>query len=140
MRMEQIDLEQPGRFTTGRFTSLNKADMSAAFAGRLREAFDGAPNAQIARRLKANDATIHQYFEKGTLPVFDMLVEIGRVTGCSLHWLITGDGEKRVAKPIDLFSDNEEDSIRELARQSGRTFEEEVRVLALAAIELARKV
>lgn len=110
------------------------------FAVRLKDAFDGATNAEIARRLNANDSTIKYYVDGDRLPVFEMIVEIGRVTGCNLHWLLSGHGPKRAAETIELFTESEAKQIREAAQSSGRSFEAQVRVLTIAALELHRKI
>lgn len=114
--------------------------MRAEFAVRLREAFDGASNAEIARRLSANDSTIKFYTDATRLPIYEMLVEISRVTGCNLNWLMTGRGPRRIEKPTAMFTEAEENEIRELAVKAGRSFEDQVRVLAMAAVELAAKL
>lgn len=110
------------------------------FVKRLRIAFDHDNNASIARRLGTTDATIKNYTDGKYLPVAEMLLRITVVTGINLHWLLTGEGPRRVERDPFLFSPGEEELIRGMARASGRTFEEEVRVLTLAAAQLIRTV
>lgn len=118
----------------------NKREVGLAVAARLREAFGGATNAEIARRLDTPDATLKFYMDGDRLPSAEMLLRITRVTGCNLHWLITGAGPNRVGKAAAMFSKEEESEIRKLAARSGRTFEEQVRVLVVAAVEMVGKV
>ncbi|CAN5354891.1 hypothetical protein BH10ACI2_BH10ACI2_00260 [soil metagenome] len=109
------------------------------FASRLRDAFDLAPNATIARRLSTSDATVKKYLDGERLPIPEMLLEITRVTGINLHWLLTGEGARRVGKSDDLFSEDERNAIRELATRSGRSFEDQVVALTMAAVEMVKK-
>lgn len=114
--------------------------MREEFARRLKFAFDDASNAEIARRLKTTDSTVKYYTDGARLPVFEMLVQIGRVTGCNLHWLLTGNGPKRAEKEVAMFSDDEEKKIKILASKAGRSFESQVKVLTVAAIEFKKAV
>lgn len=123
-----------------RFSGDEQQEMRREFAVRLREAFDGASNAEIARRLKTTDSTIKYYMDGARLPVFEMLVQIGRTTGANLHWLLTGTGPRRVIKTGDMFSAEEEHEIRRLASRSGRSFDDQVRIMTIAAAELHRSV
>jgi ribosome-binding protein aMBF1 (putative translation factor) len=120
-----------------RFSEDELAEIRRAFARRLKDAFDHASNAEIARKLKTTDNTIKYYTDADRLPAPEMLLQIARVTGINLHWLLTGNGERRVARH-NLFTEDEEAGIRELAREAGRSFENEVRILAIAAAELIR--
>jgi cellulose biosynthesis protein BcsQ len=63
------------------------------FARRLREAFGGARNIDIAGQLGVSKATITLY-TSGRLPPSDTLLTIAEKTGCNLHWLMTGQGTK----------------------------------------------
>lgn len=131
----------PGRGAASlRFSADEQQLMREEFALRLKIAFDNASNAEIARRLKTTDATVKMYTDAMRLPVYEILVEIARVTGINLNWLMTGRGSQRLVKSDDLFSDVESAPIRDLARRSGRSFDEQVKVLALAAAEMVGKV
>lgn len=111
-----------------------------AFVRRLRIAFNHAPNAEIARRIGTTDATIKAYTDGKFLPVAEMLARIAQASGVNIHWLLTGDGPERVTRIQPVFSEAEEDVIRKMAVDAGRTYEEQVRVLALAAAQLMRTV
>ncbi len=114
--------------------------MRLGFARRLREAFDGASNAEIARRLNTTDATVKWYVDAVRLPVFEMLVEISRVTGINIHWLATGTGPRRVTKTVEMFSVDEEAAIRNMATAAGRSLEDQVRILTVEAMEFIQRL
>ncbi len=65
------------------------------FGYRLKEAFQSVPNKEIARKLGVSNSAITTYM-LGRIPPAEMLIEISRLTGRSIHWLITGEGEKFV--------------------------------------------
>jgi chromosome partitioning protein len=65
------------------------------FGYRLKEAFQGIPNKEIAKKIGVSNSAVTTYM-LGRVPPAEMLTEISRLTGCSIHWLITGDGEKFV--------------------------------------------
>lgn len=65
------------------------------FGLRLREAFTGVSQTEIARQLGVSNSAVTNYVE-GRIPPAEMLIKIADLTGHSIHWLITGDGTKRV--------------------------------------------
>src|SRR5437660_5382382 len=65
------------------------------FGYRLKEAFQGLPNKEIARKLGVSNSAVTTYM-LGRIPPAEMLIEISRLTGRSIHWLITGEGEEFV--------------------------------------------
>ena len=77
--------------------------MSAGFTERLKQAFDQATMAEVARRIDVPHATIRNYFQ-GRMPAPDVLIKIAENTGVSLNWLLTGKGPMYVAgeRPVDL--------------------------------------
>lgn len=111
-----------------------------SFAVRLKTAFDRASNAEIARRLKTTDATIKNYTDATRLPTFEMLLQISRVTGVNLHWLMTGDGPQRITRTPKIFSDQEESELRAAAAAAGRTYEDQVRTMCLLALDFKGKI
>lgn len=70
-----------------------------AFGLRLRKAFWGAQNKEIALKLGLSNAAITTYMQ-GRMPPPAVLLKIYRTTGCSLHWLMTGEGPEE-ARNID---------------------------------------
>ena len=65
-----------------RFTS----SMGDEFTERLKQAFDFASMAEIARRIGVPHATIRNYFQ-GRMPAPDVLIKIANQTHVSLNWL-----------------------------------------------------
>jgi cellulose biosynthesis protein BcsQ len=63
------------------------------FSARLVEAFGNIRKNEIAAKLGVSKATITLY-TNGHLPPSDMLLKIADLTGCNLHWLLTGSGHK----------------------------------------------
>jgi transcriptional regulator with XRE-family HTH domain len=122
-----------------RFSADELQEIMSGFAKRLVEAFDGANNNEIARKCNTTNATIRQYTEGKRLPIAEMLLHMSRVTGVSTQWLLTGRGPKWVSAANDLFDAEEEATIRQMAKASGRTFGEQVRVLVKAAVEFLQR-
>lgn len=79
--------------------------MGKEFTERLRQAFDFASMADIARRIDVPHATIRNYFQ-GRMPAPDVLIKIANQTHVSLTWLLTGTGPMFLSgtRPIDLDS------------------------------------
>jgi AcrR family transcriptional regulator len=77
--------------------------MNRDFTERLKQAFDNATMAEIARRIDVPHATIRNYFQ-GRMPAPDVLIKIADNTGVSLNWLLTGKGPVFLAgeRPVDL--------------------------------------
>ena len=68
---------------------------TSIFGLRLKEAFNHASNTEIARSLGLSNSAITTYMD-GRIPPAETLIEISRLTGCSIHWLLTGEGFKEV--------------------------------------------
>ena len=77
--------------------------MGNEFTERLKQAFDFASMADIARRIDVPHATIRNYFQ-GRMPAPEVLIKIANQTHVSLNWLLTGSGEMYLSgsRPIDL--------------------------------------
>lgn len=75
-----------------------KSDDVSPFGLRLREVFYGAQNKEIAHKLGVSNSAITTYLN-GRVPPHETLIKISRLTGCSIHWLITGEGSKWVSNP-----------------------------------------
>src|ERR1043165_438697 len=63
------------------------------FSARLGEAFGNIRKSEIAAKLGGSKATVTLY-TSGHLPPSEMLLKIAELTGCNLHWLMTGRGQK----------------------------------------------
>ena len=122
-----------------RFSEDELIRMRKDFATRMKEAFDGATNAEIARRCKTTSATIKLYADAQRLPHVELLLQMQRATGINLHWLLTGKGP-RFVDAKEAFDELEQDQIRELARSQGKTFDEMVRTLALSSLDTVRRI
>lgn len=67
----------------------------ANFGLRLRDAFKGVSQTEIARQLGLSNSAVSNYVE-GRIPPAETLTKIAGLTGYSIHWLITGEGPRRV--------------------------------------------
>ena len=66
-----------------------------SFGLRLRKVFQGSSNKEIAHKLGVTKSAI-TYYMNGRIPSAEMLTNISRITGCSIHWLITGQGHEEL--------------------------------------------
>lgn len=77
------------------------------------------------------------------MPSIEKLVEISRLTGSSIHWLLTGEGPEKIdtlqgLEPGEVpvyFGVKEQEIIRDLAAKAKRTFAEEVRDLVFEQLK-----
>ena len=76
-------------------SQLRKQAFAPSFGERLKDAFSNRPNKEIAMLLGVSNPAVTAYL-RGRVPPAEKLVEIAKSTGCNLHWLLTGDGPKRV--------------------------------------------
>lgn len=75
------------------------------FGGRLRKAFGGLTNREIAEKLGISKSAVTNYVQ-GRVPPPETLEAIAELTGCSLHWLIIGTGPQFVNANRDGFADD----------------------------------
>jgi hypothetical protein len=113
-----------------------KLDKDPAFAQRLREAFDGAKDAEIARKLGYRSQSPITKFMSGVYPETAVLIDISRVTKRSIHWLLTGEGDADL-NPLRFLSETQRAIVQKVADNSNQTVEETVATLVEAAL-LAR--
>ncbi|MCB1026128.1 MAG: helix-turn-helix domain-containing protein [Acidobacteria bacterium] len=74
------------------------------FGKRLKAAFGGATNQEIADVLGVSAPAVQNYVS-GRVPDGDKLRTIAAVTKCDLHWLLTGDGDMHPkAREPDFFA------------------------------------
>lgn len=125
---------------TGTTTSKPSTIQAAreTFRDRLRHAFDGATNAEIARRIGALSGTVRPYLEGDRLPAPEILLKITLATGVNLHWLLTGEGSRRV-ETENTFTEAEEKDIQKYARENSLTFDQAVQRLVSTALEIRSK-
>lgn len=67
----------------------------SSFGERLKVAFRGAKNYEIARKMGVSDAAVKNYVD-GRVPNAEILLLIRRLTGCNLDWLLSGEGSRFV--------------------------------------------
>lgn len=124
--------------TQERFSDEEMEEIKQEFAKRLYEAFNADKASQIAQALNVTDATVSYYVKALRLPIAEMLIQIQKKTGVSLNWLLLGKGRKYIE--IDqAFSDEDIEEIEAMAKDSGRTFQEEVRILTLAGRDAVKR-
>jgi len=69
------------------------------FWERVQDVFNNAKAPEIARRLGLEKQAVYKWRD-GSLPGVDTLLAIAETTGCSLHWLLTGEGSKEVTHDL----------------------------------------
>lgn len=74
------------------------------FGERLKIAFNNARNAEIARKLQVSEPAVKNYVG-GRIPNLETLLDIRKLTGRTLDWLITGEevterSEDRLSKKL----------------------------------------
>ena len=112
------------------------------FFGRVCEALEIKPGrgakAKIADKLKINKSSVGLW-EQGDMPGLKSLsnvVEVSKLSNASLHWLLTGEGQKKIephSKGLD-FTGTERQLIQRLAEEVGISFEGMVHELVLDAL------
>lgn len=105
-----------------RFTKAESAKIKKEIAARIVEIF-GDNDADIARRCLTTGATIAKYTKGERIPTGEILLQMRRVAGVNIHWLLTGEGRRYVVEDVKThLTDAETDLIGELAQASGRDF------------------
>jgi transcriptional regulator with XRE-family HTH domain len=137
--IEQEKVESGAAVKTDGSDTTGMAEIRKEFARRLLFVFDNANNSEIGRRLETNHATVHPYTNGSRLPTSELLLRIHRATGVNIHWLLTGKGPRRV-EGSNAFTETEEAEIRALAQRRGKSFDEMVKQLAVAALDLNRQI
>ena len=64
---------------------------------RIQEAFDSKNVPKIAEKLDLRKQAVYKW-RNGKLPGLENFIAISESTGCSLHWLVIGEGPKRIGK------------------------------------------
>ena len=75
-------------------TPIEMDHIKADIGRRIVEAFNYHPDSEIAFILKTSCKIVSSFTEGEDLPPTEILLEIQKATGISLHWLLTGDGTK----------------------------------------------
>jgi hypothetical protein len=69
---------------------------------RIIEVFNYQPNLEIAFLLRSSCKTVKSITEGEDFPPVEMLLCIHKITGVSIHWLLTGEGAKHPFKDLPL--------------------------------------
>ena len=77
--------------------SVEKEKDLESFAERLKLACDTSEPSEIARLLGLPYQTVANYLG-GRLPKAEVLIDLSRKTGVSIHWLLTGEGPAYVGE------------------------------------------
>jgi hypothetical protein len=75
-------------------TPIEMEHTKAEIGRRVVEAFNYHPDSEIAFILKTSCKAVNSLTEGEELPPTEILLEIQKATGVSLHWLLTGQGTK----------------------------------------------
>lgn len=82
--------------------SSKRRELERGFAERLKASIGDENQAAFARKCGISEGALRKY-AKGALPGLEILVEIARTAGVSVHWLATGEGPKHLpAEKADL--------------------------------------
>lgn len=115
------------------------------FAERIVEAFGGKDLTEIALIFDAKPTTFWNWANKRTKIPTIIIAKIATMTGCSLEWLLTGEGEKKYKNGnfkfnIETFggrykfSETEINSLIEIAERENCTLEEIIAIGAKNAL------
>lgn len=86
------------------------------FVGRLVEICETSQPSVLADKLQISYQAARNYL-KGRLPETNVLLLIARQTQCSIHWLLTGEGEKFAGKSSNLNTLQVSDQMKTFVRQ-----------------------
>lgn len=109
----------------------NKTDTE--FGSRLRQAFGGDSDSEIARKLGKTPPDVGKWTKTKNIPLPHILLEIKRITNCNLDWLLTGEGEAD-ADPYRFLQGNSREIVAKLAELQGKTFDEMLNTLLRESI------
>ncbi len=109
---------------------------------RIQEAYDGKNAPEIARLLEKQKQSVYRWRD-GEVPGIDTLADIAQSRNVSLHWLLLDEGPRSLSEfsgiepgqvPI-YFGPYEQQKLRDLAHETGKTFEQEIRDIVLVEME-----
>jgi len=84
------------------------------FGARLKQAFGGATGRDIGRKIGYSDTQMSSILAGQAEMPFDKLILVSQLTKCSLHWLITGEGEES-REPLDFIPETPRKIVEALA-------------------------
>jgi hypothetical protein len=115
------------------FVRTAKTLSDTPFGARLRQAFGGLKDTEIARKLGKAPSDVGKWTKRDALPMPPILLEIARITKCNLHWLLTGDGEADL-DPFQFLDEPTRGVIQKIADDDEKDFEEVVGTLLTEAL------
>ena len=87
----------------------------SSFGARLKQAFGGATGRDIGKNLGYSDTQMSSILAGQAEMPFEKLIRVAELTKCSLHWLITGEGEE-TREPLGFIPETPRRIVRELAQ------------------------
>lgn len=99
----------------------------------MRQAFKGKKNAEIAKLLNVGNSTVTDYMKGTSYPTGDGFLRIAGITKCSLHWLLTGEGEADL-DPLRFLDDRSRSVVERLASIARQSPEEMLADLTVEAL------
>lgn len=102
----------------------------------FQERFPGSNKDKIAEIMGVGNSAVTGWMqaeEGGSYPKVKTLIEISEKTKCSLHWLLTGEGETSVDN-LEFLNPNERQIIERLAAEETLTSEEVINSLIIEAL------
>jgi transposase-like protein len=99
-------------------TTVNKNllnwQVATGFESRVREAFEGATIAEIARKTDQNYHTLRNQIKARRGVPIEILIGFAKTTNYTIDWLVTGEGTKRrvSADPSTLLTPEIQEEIR----------------------------
>ena len=67
---------------------------------RIKEIFTGLSQLEIAKICGVSQPAVNQYFRKGSLPSYDVMLKIARYGHVSLDWILTGKGPTEISATV----------------------------------------
>ena len=87
-------------------TQLEDKNRIPGFGSRLERAFVGYKKKEIADKIGVSRSAVTNYVQD-RVPEPEILLNITKSTGCSLHWLLTGEGPQKISQLIALSEESE---------------------------------
>jgi transcriptional regulator with XRE-family HTH domain len=97
-------------------TPRNPPSSKSDFGMRLKAAFQNATNKTIGNKIGVEEGTVG-FYVRGRIPDAEILRRISNATGCSIHWLLTGEGPTSIETPKLDFNQALRELIRDLIRE-----------------------
>jgi SOS-response transcriptional repressor LexA len=126
---------------------------------RIADALGTSSVKEIAEKYGISEPAVYNW-QKGSVPKVEILADIADSTSTSIHWLLTGQGEKKIRKPLTriadsvfekvdrhvtwdeeppgrqvIFNSTAENVIDELAKTQGKSFDRVIYDLVIESLE-----